>query len=155
MMTTLQIIVNKTLTFVCKLFHKNGSQFPGAISYNMNQHVLEKIKYPKYVIGVTGSSGKGTTTQMIYHILTDAGLDVSYNASGSNGIRGITTLVLNNCTLTGKFKHDVLLLELDERHLHLAFGKNKMTHLVVTNITRDQPLETVLQILFMMLFLMP
>ena len=139
MMTTLQIIVNKTLTFVCKLFHKNGSQFPGAISYNMNQHVLEKIKYPKYVIGVTGSSGKGTTTQMIYHILTDAGLDVSYNASGSNGIRGITTLVLNNCTLTGKFKHDVLLLELDERHLHLAFGKNKMTHLVVTNITRDQP----------------
>ena len=34
---------------------------------------------------------------------------------------------------------DVLLLEIDERHLHLAFSKNKLTHLVITNITRDQP----------------
>ena len=139
MLRALQIIVNKFLTFVCKIFHKNGTVFPGSISYNMNQHILEKIKYPKYVIGVTGSSGKGTTTNMIYHILKDAGIDVIYNASGSNGIRGITTLILNNCNIFGKFKHEALLLELDERHLRLAFGKNKMTHLVLTNITRDQP----------------
>ncbi len=139
MMTFLQIAVNKFLTFVCKIFHKNGAQFPGAISYNMNQHVLEKIQYPKYVIGVTGSSGKGTTTNFIYHILKESGYDVVYNSSGNNGIRGITTFILNHCTLSGKFKHEVLLLELDEKHLHLAFGKNKMTHLVLTNITRDQP----------------
>ena len=63
-MKSLQIIVNKLITWICKIFHKNGTQFPGAISYNMNQHILEKIKYPKYVIGVTGSSGKGTTTNI-------------------------------------------------------------------------------------------
>lgn len=139
MLRAIQIITNRFLTFVLKILGKNGTQFPGSISYNMNQKILEKIKYPKYVIGVTGSSGKGTTTNFIYHILKEAGYDVVYNSSGSNGIRGITTLILNNCSIFGKFKHDVLLLELDERHLHLAFGKNKMTHLVVTNITRDQP----------------
>ena len=139
MLRAIQILINKFLTFLLKILGKNGTQFPGAISYNINQHILEKIKYPKYVIGVTGSSGKGTTTNFIYHILKDAGYDVVYNSSGSNGIRGITTLILNNCTIFGKFKHEVLLLELDEKHLHLAFGKNKMTHLVITNITRDQP----------------
>lgn len=139
MLMTLQIIVNKLITFVCKLTGRNGTVIPGTFSYNMRQNILEKIKYPKYVIGVTGSSGKGTTTNLIAHILKTNGYDVIFNESGSNGIRGITTTILNNCTIFGRFKHDILLLEIDEKHLHLAFGKNKMTHLVVTNITRDQP----------------
>ncbi|MCI8467495.1 MAG: DUF1727 domain-containing protein [Bacilli bacterium] len=138
MLKSFQIILNKLISWICKLFKKNGSVFPGSITYNINQKILEKIKYPKYVIGVTGSSGKGSTTSLIAHTLKSAGYDVVYNESGSNGIRAITTLILNNCTIFGRFKHEILLLEIDEKHLHLAFGKNKMTHLVLTNITRDQ-----------------
>lgn len=136
---TFQIIVNKMISFACKIVGINGTVLPGTFSYNIRQNILEKIKYPKYVIGVTGSSGKGTTTNLIAHILRANGYDVVYNELGSNGIRGITTTILNNCTIFGRFKHDILLLELDEKHLHLAFKKNKMTHLVITNITRDQP----------------
>lgn len=139
MLMTFQIIVNKLISFACKITGKNGTVLPGTFSYNIKQNILEKIKYPKYVIGVTGSSGKGTTTNLIAHILKSNGYDVIYNEFGSNGIRGITTTILNNCTIFGKFKHDILLLEIDEKHLHLAFKKNKMTHLVITNITRDQP----------------
>ena len=58
MLRAFQIELNKLLSFICKIFHKNGTVFPGSITYNINQHILEKIKYPKYVIVVTGSSGK-------------------------------------------------------------------------------------------------
>lgn len=135
------IIISKLVTKICKLFKKNGSVYPGYIVYDVfrARHVLEHVKYPKYVIAITGSSGKGSTTDLIYKVLTDAGLDVCYNASGSNGILAATTLILNNCNINGKFMHDVLLLEADERWLKTIFGKNKMTHLLVTNVTRDQP----------------
>ncbi len=133
--------INKLVTKVCKLFGKNGSVYPGHVLYDFlkQEDVLDKVKYPKYVIAVTGSSGKGSTTDLINHILTDAGYDVCYNKSGSNGVLAAVTLILNNCDNKGNFLHDVLLLECDERHLKLIFKKNKPTHMIITNITRDQP----------------
>lgn len=135
------IRVNKLVTKICKMFKKNGSVYPGYILYDVlkQKDVLSKVKYPKYVIAVTGSSGKGSTTDMINHILTDAGYDVCYNDSGSNGVLAAATLILNNCDKKGNFMHDVLLLECDEKHLKLIFDKNYPTHLIITNITRDQP----------------
>ena len=134
-------MINKLVTWVCKLFRRNGSVYPGFIIYDVlrQKKVLESVKYPKHVIAITGSSGKGSTTQVLYNILTKCGYDVCYNKNGSNGVLAATTLILNNCNIKGEFKHDVLLLECDERHLKLIFGKNKMTHLAITNVTRDQP----------------
>jgi UDP-N-acetylmuramyl pentapeptide synthase len=135
------ILVNKIVTLVCRIFGKKGSVLPASIVWDVfkGDKILNKIKFPKYVIAITGSSGKGSTTDLVYKILTKNGYDVCYNSNGSNGVLAAMTLILNNCTLTGRFKHDVLLLECDERHLKLIFGENKMTHLLVTNVTRDQP----------------
>lgn len=135
------VFLNKLVTKTCKLLGRNGSVLPGNIVYDVfkQKNVLEKVKYPKTVIAVTGSSGKGSTTDLIYHILKDNNYDVCYNNSGSNGVLAAVTLILNNCNLKGQFKHDILLLECDERHLKLIFGKNKPSHLIITNITRDQP----------------
>lgn len=135
------IFINKMVTKICKMFGKNGSVYPGYIVYDIfkQKDVLEKVKYPKTVIAVTGSSGKGSTTDLINHILVENGYDVCYNNSGSNGVLAATTLILNNCDSQGNFLHDILLLECDERHLKLIFGENKMTHLIITNVTRDQP----------------
>jgi UDP-N-acetylmuramyl pentapeptide synthase len=135
------INLNKLITKGCKLFKKNGAQLPGYFVYDVfkQKDILEHIKYPKIVIAVTGSSGKGTTCTLIKHILEDANLSVSYNDSGNNGVLGVTTHILNNCDAQGNFKKDALILECDERHLKLIFKHNKPTHMIITNITRDQP----------------
>lgn len=136
----LSIFVCKLITKICKIFGKNGTVFPGGIVYDyIDKDILTKLKYPKYVIAVTGSAGKGSTTELIAHILRQSGLSVIYNESGSNGILGAMTLILNNCNWRGKFKYDVLLLECDERHTKEIFAGKQLTHMVILNITRDQP----------------
>lgn len=140
MKLTLLIMLNKTITFICKLFKFEGSVFPASIVRKFDKNILEKIKYPKYVVGVTGSSGKGSTTSMIAHILEVNGYKVVWNKSGSNVVNGTTTLILNNTKVfSHKMNCDFLLLEMDESYIKETFNKSTLTHLVVTNITRDQP----------------
>lgn len=136
----LAILANKLITKILKLFRRNGTQLPGriALDYICND-ILTRIKYPKIVIAVSGSSGKGTTCGLIKHVLEDNGYTVALNETGSNCIVGATTVILNNCNLKGEFQKDVLLLECDEQYLKYIFTKNKPTHLVITNLTRDQP----------------
>lgn len=147
------ILLTKLLKIGCKIFRKNGSVFPGSVLFRHDKNALNKVIYPKYVIGVTGSSGKGSTVNVIAKILTSAGYKVTYNASGSNAVRGIYTHIMTNTSVfTKKVKGDVLLLEIDERHMTLAFPKPVFTHLVITNITRDQPsrnytVDTIYQII--------
>ena len=140
MKTTILIIYNRLITFICKIFRREGSVFPGSLVRKHDKNILKKIKYPKYVIGITGSSGKGSTTSLVAHILENAGLKVVWNKSGSNLINAATTLILNNSNpITKKINGDVLLMELDESFISQIFDKNTLTHLLITNITRDQP----------------
>ena len=140
MKTTLLIIYNRLITLICKIFRREGSVFPGSLVRKHDKNILKKIKYPKYVIGITGSSGKGSTTSLVAHILENSGLKVVWNKSGSNLINAATTLILNNSNpISKKINGDVLLMELDESYIKEIFDKNTITHLLITNITRDQP----------------
>ncbi len=147
-MTTIYIFLCKTLTIAChifgKLIGKQGTVFPGRVINHFNSRVLYKLKYPKYVIGVTGSSGKGSTVNMAAHIFKEAGLKVVWNNSGSNVRNGLTTLILNNTNMfTKKVKADVVLLEMDERYIDGLFKSGTLTHLLITNVTRDQPARNI------------
>ena len=111
----LAIIVCKALRFVGKIVGK-GSSLPGKYALKLCPDVLRRVRLPEHIVAVTGSNGKTSTVEMIAAILRAAGKNVVYNAEGSNQIEGVTTLILTNCSLSGKRRGDVLLLESDERY---------------------------------------
>ena len=139
MWKTLVIIGSKCASKLSKLIGYGGSTIGGRIALKLHKNILKKMKYPKYVVGITGSSGKSSSTELMYNILTKNGMKVIYNKEGSNTITGIASLILNNSTLTGKIKADVLIMELDEQFLKYILPNVKPTHLLIANVTRDQP----------------
>ena len=154
MKTSFLILINKMITGVCKLFGYNASVFPGSIVRKFDKNVLDNIKYPKYVVAVTGSSGKGSATSMIAHILEDNGYKVVWNKSGSNVVNGTTTLILNN---TGIFSHkvkaDVLLLEMDESYIKETFtrdqvARNGSPEIVMNKIQNSFDLNTNMEVIY-------
>ena len=47
------IMLNKLITWVCKVFRRNGSVFPGYFIYVIlkQEKLLERVKYPKLKMG--------------------------------------------------------------------------------------------------------
>ena len=137
-MFNLGVLVCKVVSKISKLFGHEGSFIGGSYAFKIDKDILKKVKYPKYIIGVTGSSGKGSTTELVARILKENNYKVVYNKNGSNVLNGIASLILNN-TKKGVLDADILLMELDERYMKDVLKYFDLTHLILTNITRDQP----------------
>ena len=133
----LAIVLCKLGRFAGKLVGK-GSSLPGQFALKVCPNVLGRVKLPEKIIAVTGSNGKTSTVEMIAAILEQDGRRVVYNKEGSNQIEGVATLILSHCTLGGKMRGDVLLLESDERYARHTFKWFHPTHFVITNLYRDQ-----------------
>ncbi|MDD5923915.1 MAG: MurT ligase domain-containing protein [Clostridia bacterium] len=133
----LAIIVCKLIKFIGGFVGK-GSSLPGKYALKICPDILKRVHMPEKIIAVTGSNGKTSTVEMIASILKSSGVKVAYNIEGSNQIEGVTTMVLDNCSLTGKMNADVLLIESDERYAKYTFKWFKPTHYVITNLYRDQ-----------------
>ncbi len=133
----LAVLVCKLLRSVGKLVGK-GSSLPGQFALKVCPDALGRVKLPPHIIAVTGSNGKTSTVEMIAAILAADGKRVVYNREGSNQIEGVATLILSNCSLGGRMRGDVLLLESDERYARHTFRFFHPTHFVITNLYRDQ-----------------
>ncbi len=133
----LAILVCRLIKIIGGLVGK-GTSLPGKYALKICPDILARIQKPKMIVAVTGSNGKTSTVEMIASVLKASGKTVAYNAEGSNQIEGVTTMILNSCTITGKMKQDVLLIESDERYTKFTFRWFHPTHYVITNLYRDQ-----------------
>jgi len=131
--------LGKSILFAEKVFHKDGSTFPGKFVIKLFPSYLSKLTYPKEVIMVTGSSGKGSTTSIIANLLRSSGKTVCHNLEGSNMIRGIASTMLKHVTWGGKIPEDAIVLEVDERYLKVVTKYITPSLIVLSNLTRDQP----------------
>ncbi|MBE6152476.1 MAG: DUF1727 domain-containing protein [Firmicutes bacterium] len=132
------ILIGKILVFIGKTMGR-GSVFAGSTALKIDKNLMYKLKMPKTVIAVTGSSGKGSTTKLIAESYRKLGYSVVHNSSGSNLVTGILTTLLENSNLLGKIKKDVAVIEMDERYAKFVFPAIKPNYVAITNITRDQP----------------
>ena len=96
MRLTLTIIITKALRYILKRFGR-GSSMPGKVALKLYPNVLKDIKLPKYIIAVTGSNGKTTTTSLIYYLLQNAGLNVGLGYNQVSVVNGeIAFISLDN-----------------------------------------------------------
>lgn len=98
--------------------HAKAQNIPVYMSAALVSYIISKANLGVTIIGVTGTRGKSTVTQLIAHILASSGLRVFL---GGN-IRGIANLPLLKALEEG----DYLVLELDSWQLQ-GFGDLKIS----------------------------
>ncbi len=131
------VVLCKLLAFAGGLVGK-GTSLPGKVVLKIFPDILRRIKLPQTVVAVTGSNGKTSTVEMIANVIEQSGKKVAWNKEGSNQIEGVTTLLLRNCSLSGRVRADAVVLESDERYAKRTFSYFTPTHFAVVNLYRDQ-----------------
>jgi len=133
--TQISTLIGKAISKLLLLRNKSrGETFPGLIVLKINKNFIKDTNrsVPHRII-ISGTNGKTTTTAMIAKVLSDKGISFITNPSGSNLTRGIATASLN---ISNKTTH--LLWEVDEAALPEVSQQAHPTHLILTNLFRDQ-----------------
>lgn len=117
-----------------------GSAFPGWILLRLVPDVLARTlgSVPGGVIFVTGSNGKSTTTTMVSAVLAEHGVRVFTNPAGGNLPQGLASAVVAQCSLFGRVRADVAVLEVDEAYGPQIAELLRPDWVVVTNLQVDQ-----------------
>jgi len=136
----LAIILAKTIIKVCRLFNYGGTALAGGIARKIYPNILSDLAKGFYIVMVTGTNGKTTTTKMISQILKCRGAHYITNNSGANLTNGIITTFIYHVKLSKDYgeKAQIAVLEVDEAAFCSIVEQIEPNILVVTNFFRDQ-----------------
>lgn len=131
------LYVAKLARLALKLLKRNATFFPGKIAIKICPDFLGRVDKPETIIGVTGTNGKTTVSNMIIDVLEFNGYKPVTNRLGANVNAGIATSLIENATLGGKSRKDLAVFEIDERSSIRVYPYITPNFLVCTNLFRD------------------
>ena len=131
------LLIAKLSIIALKITRHNGTNFPGIVAIKICPDFLKYIELPDKIIGVTGTNGTTTCSNLLNDSLTVLGERVLNNSAGSNTITGITTSLIKSVNLIGKQKFGTAIFEIDELSSRRIFPFVHVDYLVVTNLSRD------------------
>ena len=117
-----------------------GTNLPGQIALKIDPLFVEHIKgiKPENAVFVTGTNGKSTTVNLLHHVLAENGRKVACNLDGANMLSGVATSLIKDASLTGTVHSEYIVMETDERYLHLIREQLPAKYLIITNVQKDQ-----------------
>lgn len=127
----------KLFARLLKLLHRNGSHYPGVLALKICPDFLKQTAKPAHILGITGTNGKTTVTNLVSDALAHSGYSLISNRAGSNILGGIATTFVTAVDLSGKPRTDLMVLEIDERSSRLIFPYVQPELLIVNNLFRD------------------
>ena len=134
------VAIGRGVRHLARLTRHGGSALPGKVVERIDPGFLARTlaQLPYGVVLVSGTNGKTTTTRMVASMLSDLGLRVFTNPTGSNFTRGVVSALLTEVSLTGKLDADIAVLELDEAYAVHFVKQVRPKYSLLLNVMRDQ-----------------
>ncbi len=126
-----------------RLGRGGGTAIAGLVAERIDPAIVRRLAAQAGVgsIAVTGTNGKTTTSLMLNRIATEAGLLPLHNRSGSNLMRGVAAMLVEEASLAGSIPdagRRLAILEVDEATLPEIVRSAPPGVIVFTNLFRDQ-----------------
>lgn len=131
------LLMAKLSVIALKITKRNGTNFPGLLAIKICPDFLAHIGKPEKIIGITGTNGKTTVSNLIVDALEEKGVSVLNNRLGSNIHFGIATSLLRGANIFGRSKYEIAVLEIDERATPKILPYVKPQYMLLTNLFRD------------------
>lgn len=123
---------------ISNIIYRGGTNFPGKIALKFDEKILTRLSKNYEVILITGTNGKTTTTNMIYSIIKNSGVNVITNSTGANLYTGIISCFLKNYSVFYKNRHRYAVIEVDEANVKYITEYISPKIICITNLFRDQ-----------------
>lgn len=133
----LALWIAKLTRLSLKAAGRNATYLPGKIAIGICSDFLGAVGKPNRIIAVTGTNGKTTVSNLLDDILEQNGYRVLNNRMGSNVAAGVATSLLSGCTIWGRSKYPLAVLEIDERSSMNIYPYVRPDFILITNLTRD------------------